>query len=266
MTQTKFVKTLRSSLRKDIKWVGQRKWLNMRYDECFKNKWTQTLQQVVHQYGMNFSCHFFSHRWSRPSMNPKEAHPDDAQGLKAAVIARIGETMSEQNPQKPSFFWVDYCCIDQDQSLPGIQMLPIYIALCTDMQCFVSTPQYFERAWTRLERAIFAAIKLPVKAINFVHVGTYPKGARHGDMMNVLVDDPTTGAITSQKDLEVVKYLAGFAKTIWNQAYNTWFGNPMMMMNLQMMGGGQWDYNVIGPRLQFGNSQMTVQYLVYDRQ
>ena len=39
----------------------------------------------------------FSHRWERPSMDPKEAHPDTVDGAKAKVRARESEASAEKN-------------------------------------------------------------------------------------------------------------------------------------------------------------------------
>lgn len=102
----------------------------------------------------------FSHRWSRPSLDPAEAHPDTVDNVKAAALAKYGErgTCPIFHPHHifDYFYWIDCAGIDQADRRNkwlGIAKLPAYVATCIEM-IFFHTPEYEARAWTRVERCI----------------------------------------------------------------------------------------------------------------
>ena len=52
----------------------------------------------------------FSHRWSRPSLDPDAAHPDTEDGLKARSLAefgRAGTCSVFPNHRFDYFFWIE---------------------------------------------------------------------------------------------------------------------------------------------------------------
>lgn len=54
-----------------------------------------------------------SHRWLRPSMDPKLAHPDDEAGFKARLLAHYGRQEAEAPGKRETYFWIDYCSVNQ---------------------------------------------------------------------------------------------------------------------------------------------------------
>jgi len=192
-----------------------------RFDECMRRGLTKTYADVVKQYGTSCTINFFSHRWLRPSKDPKTAHPDDERGTKAKVVAALGERIQLYNENRGGhFFWIDYCCVDQDDPLPGVMKLPVFIALCMKIWCYVDTPDYMDRAWTRLERVVMASTKF-IAGLNYVHVGSLD-GTGHidGEREEGLVPNPLTGSLTDPVDLDALKILSGYCQKLWSQSYN----------------------------------------------
>jgi hypothetical protein len=97
--------------------------------------------------------------WSRPSLEPSTAHPDDASNTKARSLAyygRGGLCAACPNHLFDYFFWIDFAGVHQDGPVPktlGIAKLPLYVAVAVEI-CFFHSKEYEARAWTRLERAL----------------------------------------------------------------------------------------------------------------
>jgi len=49
--------------------------------------------------------------------------------------------------------WCCRCCIDQDDPLPGVRALPLYVAASNDIMCY-ETADYDARAWCQVERIV----------------------------------------------------------------------------------------------------------------
>jgi len=191
-----------------------------RYDECMRRGFTKTYEQVLSTHGSQCTINFFSHRWLRPSMDPSKAHPDDERGTKAKVVATLGERIQNYNGGRGGhYFWIDFCCIDQDDPLPGVMKLPVYIALCQKIWCYVDTPDYMDRAWTRLERVVMASLKF-IAGLNYVHVGSLAgSGHSDGEREEDVVPNPLSGSLTNPDDLDSIKILSGFCQKLWSQTY-----------------------------------------------
>ena len=92
----------------------------------------------------------FSHRW----LQPREGKPDDAQHTKAHALAEFATWFCDfYHVGRDAYFWVDFCCVDQDSPAAGITALPLYVAACGGVAIF-ETPDYENRAWCRVERLL----------------------------------------------------------------------------------------------------------------
>ena len=81
---------------------------------------------------------FVSHRWLRPSADPAEAHPDDAEGTKHRLLCRACREVAARSGWKEPdvHVWMDYFSIHQDDvaaKLAGIASLRGYAAACDAM-------------------------------------------------------------------------------------------------------------------------------------
>lgn len=99
---------------------------------------------------------FLSHRWLQPG------NPDDQKGTKFKQIMEVMELIAAQlggaEGARKLYLWADYCCIDQCNPFPGVQMLPAYVACCDEF-AYVVHPEYDNRAWCRTEQFMHWRLK-----------------------------------------------------------------------------------------------------------
>ena len=107
-----------------------------------------------------FCTTMFSHRWERPSLDSKNAHPDDVANTKAKVLANYGELGAcgvFPCHQFDYYYWIDFACVDQDDPtalVEGVCKLPLYVSPACELMFWDSpTTDYEPRAWT-VERMI----------------------------------------------------------------------------------------------------------------
>ena len=67
----------------------------------------------------------FSHRWC------KKDEPDDNSNSKAHALVEWAKYRKACGLR--SFFWIDYSCVDQKSIMPGVTMLPLYVASCNNI-------------------------------------------------------------------------------------------------------------------------------------
>jgi len=174
---------------------------------------------------------FFTHRWLRPSYDPKRAHPDSTHHEKAKALAEYcaGGTCSVFVEHTfDYYYWIDFCGIDQDDPLDkalGICKLPCYVTACFEAIFYHSALHLYEpRVWTRVERMISYMYTLfPL----FTYIDEeYPKGPINikqvADMnAHMFSWDPDSGTllmkihdplgddacITNEGDLELIQKL-----------------------------------------------------------
>lgn len=93
---------------------------------------------------------FLSHRWLGNGC------PDDDKGTKLGQVYEIADNLAAVKGRKPEdvYFWIDYSVCDQSNPMPGVQMLPVYIACC-DAFVYCDHPQYDQRAWCLTEQFMF---------------------------------------------------------------------------------------------------------------
>eukprot|EP01116_Phalansterium_solitarium_P024295 TRINITY_DN8871_c0_g1_i1.p1 TRINITY_DN8871_c0_g1~~TRINITY_DN8871_c0_g1_i1.p1 ORF type:complete len:486 (+),score=148.05 TRINITY_DN8871_c0_g1_i1:112-1569(+) len=204
------------------------------YDECVRKHYTMSYADFWQQYGgREFDIVYFSHVWFATD---EGVQADDAQHSKAAALIRLG---SDAN-----VFWIDYCCLDLHGGAPlaAREMLPLYIACCQVMFCYV-TPGYREDAWTRLDRALFATICAPDQNC------FYALGEEKTRLKWATLDDPRRGSVRDQADVEQVGYLTELCVKLWPQSYSLGFDGLHEYATMPE----------ICPALDFGRSQVMIE-------
>jgi hypothetical protein len=122
----------------------------------FRSHYTEHAVSAVNRFGApQVEIFMVSHRWSRPSLDAALSHPDDKDSTKARALVEFAKWRREWVRQRHGFlpeifYWIDYCCFDQDSPLVNMMMLPLWIACCERVLC-IEAPDYHERAWCRLE-------------------------------------------------------------------------------------------------------------------
>jgi len=184
-----------------------------RSDDCLRDGFTVSVDSLIDM--DNAEIWFFSHRWSRPL----ETLPDDAANSKAEALVKIGSNYS-LSWQKELYYWIDFACVDQSCPLPGIEMLPLYVALCDDFCCYC-TPDYEMRAWTRLERW------LRVSVTGDPSLGVLASA----NISAVDVTDPVAGGITVKDDMQHVSRLTELGKQIYEKNSKALLSFPIPVTN-----------------------------------
>ena len=75
--------------------------------------------------GLRFFIEMFSHRWCHRDQ------PDDDSSSKARALIEWANYRKSCGLR--SFFWIDYSCVDQKCIMPGVTMLPLYVATCNNI-------------------------------------------------------------------------------------------------------------------------------------
>jgi hypothetical protein len=96
-----------------------------------------------------------SHRWLQPSLDPTRSHPDDATGSKARAINEFSVWRRKWVRHRHGFlpevyYWLDYTCMDQDNTAAAVPLLPLWVACCERI-LRIETADYDARAWCRVE-------------------------------------------------------------------------------------------------------------------
>ena len=101
----------------------------------------------VHEISPDGLVVFLSHRWLGNGC------PDDDKGTKLSQVYDIAAKLGAVKGRRPEdvYFWIDYSVCDQSDPMPGVQMLPVYIACC-DAFIWCDHPQYDQRAWCLTEQ------------------------------------------------------------------------------------------------------------------
>ena len=160
--------------------------------------------------GQRFFIEFFSHRW--PDVNqPDDKHNSQAKALVQWSLFRRANGLDV-------YFWIDYSCMDQEDVLPGVQMLPLYVASSNNILCYDS-PDYEERAWCRLERMLFAAFCAPNQDV--IRRGF--EYTEYEDQYQVeslwTIQDPEQGILSIPEDMGRVAELKILAEAHWGECW-----------------------------------------------
>mmetsp|Transcript_34243 Transcript_34243/g.66897 ORF Transcript_34243/g.66897 Transcript_34243/m.66897 type:complete len:369 (+) Transcript_34243:274-1380(+) len=108
--------------------------------------------QICAQTGRKLRANVLSHRWALP----RDGRPDDESNSKAKAVVRFSKYGKDVYGGE-EFWWIDYACVDQDDTAAGIAFLPTYIASVEGLICFDRlfsadpVDDYFLRPWCRIE-------------------------------------------------------------------------------------------------------------------
>ncbi|KAJ9143126.1 Tetratricopeptide repeat protein 28 [Pleurostoma richardsiae] len=94
---------------------------------------------------------FFSYRWL--NKEPGAVSPDDATHTQYKRMLAALEDFLKLHPfvdRENLCIWVDHCCVDQDNPMPGVSALPMIVAQCDALISLVNE-DYYERAWCAVE-------------------------------------------------------------------------------------------------------------------
>mmetsp|Transcript_7073 Transcript_7073/g.17091 ORF Transcript_7073/g.17091 Transcript_7073/m.17091 type:complete len:463 (+) Transcript_7073:110-1498(+) len=167
--------------------------------------------------GKRLFIEMFSHRWVRSD------HPDDEQNGKAYSL--IEWAKYRWSLGMDVFFWIDYTCINQNDILPGVTMLPLYVSTCNNIVCY-EMPEYESRAWCRLERLMFAAFVAPNNEFlepDFVFDKTAER-LPNGELMpseeaHEPLPDPAEGSLSMEEDRALIADLSDLCATHWSKCW-----------------------------------------------
>jgi hypothetical protein len=145
---------------------------------------------------------FVSHRWL------KKNDPDDESDTK---YLRLCEALSEMPSRWQSYsvddlyLWIDFACVDQDDrnlKVVNVENLPIYVA-CSDSVFKVDHPEYWERAWCRLEQYLLMLLGKRMLTSTYYIVGK--DGHLRDQDRGSDVADPLEGKLTFPEDLDYIR-------------------------------------------------------------
>eukprot|EP00457_Paulinella_chromatophora_P011849 gb/GEZN01012012.1/.p1 GENE.gb/GEZN01012012.1/~~gb/GEZN01012012.1/.p1 ORF type:complete len:195 (-),score=12.64 gb/GEZN01012012.1/:36-620(-) len=132
------------------------------------------------------------------------------------------------------FFWIDWCCTDQDNTGPDMATLPAFVATSTAVVASW-TDEYASRAWCRVELLMAYSFIFSGKTILTVpenYVSNRPRGSGPLVRGELTVPDPLEGKLTNLTDMDVIKSLRGVAersdvfstgRMCWNNTTNNCF-------------------------------------------
>ena len=187
---------------------------------CRETLFVEEAHAVALREGKKARIFMCSHRWLRPSAQRAVSHPDDENNSKTRTLVDFAKWYIENRQkidlQTKVFFFIDFCCIDQDSPLSGTLMLPLYVATCHNVLCF-ETSDFSERAWCLLE--VFMGCVL-------CHGGDYPfvinsdftNSGQREQRETRLLSDPTKGKLTLNSDAKAV---ATLVKCVRDEAKST---------------------------------------------
>ena len=174
---------------------------------------------------------FVSHRWLRGAATPP--HPDDEHETKFKQICGLvtAVTRAGHDP-KNVYLWVDFASIEQDDGARlarGVNALPLYVQCANLVISMSNQPEYYERAWCRLEvcfaKAAFTTQGFPEMREPKVGARGAGEGAGEGAGQEVelgphrAIHDPAfaemvrpenvrTAKLTCEADRHVVRFLS----------------------------------------------------------
>lgn len=148
-----------------------------------------------------------SHRWLRPSLDPRRSHPDDPGNGKARAIIEFSSWRRQWVLHRHGFlpeiyYWIDYSCIDQDNAAEAVPLLPLWVACCERFLRF-ETDDYDERAWCRVEPLLSYVFSF---ADHHVSIGPdfRCRWPYFGEPVDRPILDPRGGELTNPSDMGMI--------------------------------------------------------------
>jgi hypothetical protein len=158
-----------------------------------------------------------SHRWLRPSLDRKQAHPDGPGNEKAEALNQFSlwrrQWVLHYHGFLPEiYYWIDYTCIDQNNTADAVVLLPLWVACC-ERFVRIETDDYEERTWCRVEQLLSYVFSF---ADHHVSIGSdfqYHWPYR-GTVARPVIRDPRTGKLTNPEDMRLILPLVELAVQI----------------------------------------------------
>ncbi|WP_372367022.1 hypothetical protein [Candidatus Uabimicrobium sp. HlEnr_7] len=158
-----------------------------------------------------------SHRWLNPSLDSISSHPDDNNNRKALAINEFSKWrkkwVAETHGFTPEiFYWIDYCCVDQDNPTNEMAMLPLWVACC-ERFLRIETKDYDERTWCRIEPILSHVFSFAdhETIINLDYNCNWPHTGK--ETTRILLD-PQQGKLTNPQDMDIVLQLLDATKNV----------------------------------------------------
>lgn len=171
-----------------------------------------------------------SHRWLQSGNLYKKQKPDNEQNEKASAINEFTKWrkswVSSRHSFTPDiFYWIDYSCIDQENSSLAIPFLPLWVACC-ERFLRIDSPEYNSRTWCRFESFLSYHFSF---ADHHMVINTQfkSKWPHTGDEKHIEILDPLAGEITNKQDLNYIKIITntftapGYKKFNLNKSNST---------------------------------------------
>jgi hypothetical protein len=151
-----------------------------------------------------------SHRWLCPSLDPSRSHADNAEGEKARAIQEFSRwrrqwVLHRHGFLPEIFYWIDYSCMDQENTADAVPLLPLWVACC-ERFLRVETADYDERAWCRVEPLLSSIFSF---ADHHVSIGLdfRCRWPHFGERISRPILDPQGGKLTNPNDMKLILHL-----------------------------------------------------------
>src|SRR5262245_46288319 len=155
-----------------------------------------------------------SHRWLRPSLDSSRSHADSPDGAKARAINEFSQWRRQWVLHRHGFlpeiyYWIDYCCIDQDNPGAAVPLLPLWVACC-ERFLRIETADYDERTWCRVEPLLSYVFSF---ADHHVSIGLdfRCRWPYFGERASRSILDPRGGKLTNPDDMKLILPLVDVA-------------------------------------------------------
>lgn len=157
-----------------------------------------------------------SHRWARPNLESASSFPDSVDHTKAKALIDYFEWRRSWVKRKHGFdpqiyLWLDYSCFDREMIDRDLVMLPLWVACC-ERFVRVESPDYYDRAWCRLEVMLSVAYQFADHHAA-IPAGTLTLRKEDGLPSFRKVGLPSRGVATDPNDLDRIRTLEDVALT-----------------------------------------------------
>ena len=150
--------------------------------------------------------------------------PDDAQHSKALALVQFAKWFERaakrfsgldkeampygitQGKKLEVYWWIDWCCTNQDAPGPDMAALPAYAAACAGIVS-AWNDEYKQRAWCQVELLMAYAFMTTGREVLVVPPGFTMARGRSLTRTRVVVANPAEGQLTSDKDRAVIQSL-----------------------------------------------------------
>ena len=155
-----------------------------------------------------------SHRWLRPSLDPSLSHPDSPDAEKAGAINEFSKwrrrwVLHRHGFLPELFYWIDYSCIDQDQTSGAVPLLPLWVACC-ERFLRIETKDYDERTWCRVEPLLSYVFSFADHQASIGLDFRY-RWPHFGAEADRVILDPRRGKLTHPDDMDLIHPLIDVA-------------------------------------------------------